>query len=326
MEPVSDGELGPDPRDREAGRLRGERRGARHAGVHLDHQHLAGARMDRELDVAAPGLDADLSDDGDGGVSEVLVLHVRQGLSRGDGDRVPRVDAHRIHVLDGADDDDVVLAVADHLELELLPPDDRPVHEDLSDGGGIEAAADPTLELLAVVSDPAPRAPEGERGPDDRGIARVLDDLERLFDRLREASVRNGETDPGHRRRELLTVLGHLNGTLVGSDELYAVLREDPLLMELHRQGQRRLTTHRGQEGVWLLPLHDPRHPFARERLDVGAIGEPRVRHDRGGVRVHENDPIPLLLERSDGLRPRIVELAGLTDHDRAGAQDQDGL
>jgi hypothetical protein len=37
-----------------------------------------------------------------------LVLAVGQGQGRGDGDRVTGVDAHRVEVLDRADDDDVV--------------------------------------------------------------------------------------------------------------------------------------------------------------------------------------------------------------------------
>jgi hypothetical protein len=42
--------------------LRRERRGARHARVHLDDDHAAVLRVDRELDVGAARLDADLAD------------------------------------------------------------------------------------------------------------------------------------------------------------------------------------------------------------------------------------------------------------------------
>jgi hypothetical protein len=38
-----------------------------------------------------------------------------------DGDRVAGVHAHRVEVLDGADDDAVVLVVAHDLHLEFLP-------------------------------------------------------------------------------------------------------------------------------------------------------------------------------------------------------------
>src|SRR3546814_2183549 len=50
------------------------------------------------------------------------------------------------------------------------------------------------------------------------------------------------------------------------------------------------------------------------------------IGHDRRRVGVDEDNAIALLLERLDRLRPRIVELARLTDNDRAGADDEDGL
>ena len=63
VEVIAERELGGDLRDREAGRLRGQRRRPRHARVHLDHGHPAVRRVDRELDVRAAGLDADAADD-----------------------------------------------------------------------------------------------------------------------------------------------------------------------------------------------------------------------------------------------------------------------
>src|ERR671919_2956544 len=53
VERVADRELGGDLRNRVARRLRGERRGARDARVHLDHAQLAGVAGARELDVRA---------------------------------------------------------------------------------------------------------------------------------------------------------------------------------------------------------------------------------------------------------------------------------
>src|SRR3546814_4883775 len=50
------------------------------------------------------------------------------------------------------------------------------------------------------------------------------------------------------------------------------------------------------------------------------------IGHDRRRVGVDEDDAIALLLQRLDRLRPRIIELARLTDNNRAGADDEDGL
>ncbi|KAG1249077.1 hypothetical protein G6F68_013531 [Rhizopus microsporus] len=107
---VAHGQFGRDLGDREAGGLGGQRRGTRHARVHLDDDHAAGLRVDAELHVRATGIDADLAQHGDGGIAQALVLLVGQGLRRGHGDRVTGVHAHRVQVLDRADDDAVVRA------------------------------------------------------------------------------------------------------------------------------------------------------------------------------------------------------------------------
>ena len=85
----------------------------------------------RELDVAPARVDADLADDRDGRVAHRLILAIGQRHRRRDGDRVARVHAHRVEVLDRADDHDVVLVIAHHLELELLPADHAPLDEHL---------------------------------------------------------------------------------------------------------------------------------------------------------------------------------------------------
>ena len=121
VERVADRELGRDLGDREAGGLRRQRRAARHARIHLDDDHAAVGGIDRELHVRAAGVHAYFAQHGDRRVAHDLVFLVGQSLRRRDGDRVARVHAHRVEVLDRADDDAVVLAVAHDLHLELFP-------------------------------------------------------------------------------------------------------------------------------------------------------------------------------------------------------------
>ena len=147
VERVADREPRRDLRDRVAGRLRGERRAARDARVHLDHDELAGLAVQRELHVRAAGLDADDADHRGGRVAQRLVLAVGQRHRRRDADRVAGVHAHRVDVLDRADDHDVVEPVADHLELELAPALDRLLEQDLRDRALAQAARD-RVEVL----------------------------------------------------------------------------------------------------------------------------------------------------------------------------------
>src|SRR5207248_7492312 len=65
--------FGGDASDRIAGRLRGQRRGPTHARVHLDHEILEAAWVERELHVTA-ALDPQSANDVQRGGAEELVL------------------------------------------------------------------------------------------------------------------------------------------------------------------------------------------------------------------------------------------------------------
>ncbi len=88
--------------------------------------------------------------------------------------------AHRIDILDGADDDAVVVLVADDLHLVFLPAEHRLLDQHLASGRGVEPALDDLEELLAVIGDAAAGAAEREGGADDGGKPDLLHGVERL--------------------------------------------------------------------------------------------------------------------------------------------------
>ena len=93
-----------------------------------------------------------------------------------------------------------------------------------------------------------------------------------------------------------------------------------------HREVQRGLPAERGKHGVGTLALDDLGEHIGRQRLDVGAIGELWVGHDRRRVRVREHNPIALVTQHPAGLGSRVIELAGLPDDDWPTADDEDRL
>src|SRR5262249_35592527 len=98
-----------------------------------------------------------------------------------------------------------------------------------------------------------------------------------------------------------------------------------PRLGEVEREIEPRLSADRGQQRVRPLGLDDARQHLDRERLDVRPVGELRIGHDGRRIRVGEDDPVALLLERLARLGTGVVELAGLADDDGPGADQQDG-
>ena len=170
---VADGELRRDLGDGKAGGLRGKGRGARHARVHLDDDHAAVFGIDGELHVGAARLDADLAQNRQRGVAHDLVFLVGERQRGRDGDGIARVDAHRIDVLDGADDDAVIRLVADDLHLVFLPAEHTLLDQHLIGGRRVEAALDDVEEFLTVVGDAAARPAHGEGRAQDGRQARL---------------------------------------------------------------------------------------------------------------------------------------------------------
>ena len=240
---------------------------------------------------------------------------------RRDGHRVARVHAHRVEVLDRADDHDVVVPVAHDLELELVPADQRLLHEHLADRALVEAAVEELDELVLGMRRPAAVAAQSERRPEDD----------------REGELRRDVVPAGHDRRrrdavagepngvpEELTVFGAPDHVEPGADQLDAQVGEHARLRQLERKVERGLAAERRQEGVGPLALQHAGHAVEVERLDVGAVGEPGVGHDRRRVRVDDDRAEAVLPQHLQRLAARVVELARLPDHDRAGADHAD--
>ena len=72
--------------------------------------------------------------------AHALIFLVGQRQRGRDGDGIAGVHAHRIDVLDGADDDGVVGAVAHDLHLEFLPAEHGFLDQHLVGGRGVEPA------------------------------------------------------------------------------------------------------------------------------------------------------------------------------------------
>jgi hypothetical protein len=321
---VADGQAGGDLGDREAGGLRGQGRRARHPRVHLDHDHAAVGRIDRELDVGAAGLDADLAQHGDARRAHPLVFLVGQGQGRGDGDRVAGVDAHRVDVLDRADDDAVVRRVADHFHLVFLPAQDAFLDQHLGGRRQVQAAGDDLLEFLDIVGDAAAGAGQGEGRADDGRQADELQAVAGLVHVVGGLGLGAFQAQLVHGVAELLAVLGLVDHLGLGADHLDAELGQGAVGLEGQGGVQRGLAAHGRQQGVGTLLLDDLGDHVGGDRLDIGRVGHVRIGHDRGRVGVDQDDPVALGAQRLAGLDARIVELARLADDDRAGADDQD--
>jgi len=141
---------------------------------------------------------------------------------------------------------------------------------------------------------------------------------------VRDAAARAFEPDLVHRLAEFLAVLGLVDRLSIGADHGDAIFLQHAHLVERQRAIERGLPAHGRQQRVRPFLGDDLFDDFWRDWLDIGRIGEFGIGHDRGRVRIDQHDAIALFLERLDRLRAGIVELAGLADDDRAGADNED--
>jgi hypothetical protein len=306
-----------------------QRAAAADARVHLDHHHLAVLRVDGELHVAATGLHAHRAHDREGRVAHALVLLVGERHDGRHRDAVTGVHTHGVHVLDAAHDDAVVVAVADDLELVLLPAEHALVDEHLADHARGDAASRDLLDLLHVPRDATAGAAEREGRADDRGQADLLHEFARLLHGGDGARLRLAEPQALHDGSERLAILAAADRLAVGADHPHAKFLERTRIMEGARAVQRGLATERGQQRIdrraeVAFLLDDLADRLGRDRLDVGAIAHRRIGHDRGGVRVHQHHAVALLAKGLAGLHAGVVELAALADHDGTAADDED--
>ena len=239
------------------------------------------------------------------------------------------VHAHRIEVLDRADDDAIVVFVAHHLHLVFLPAQHQFLDQYLARRRSIDSAFDDLDEFRLVVRDAAAGAAKRERRPDDGGQADILERFERLNERLDLVRARRGKPDLGHRLAEQLAVFCLVDRGGGGADHFDVELVQNAHAPQRQRGVERRLPAHGRQQrepaGNCVALLGDDLgDDFRRDRLDVGRVRQIRIGHDGRRIGIDQHDAIALGLEGLAGLRAGIVELAGLADNNRPCADDED--
>ena len=127
---IPQAQLGSHKCQRIASSLAGQSRRTAQACVHLDDSIIFGVGIEGILNVTLTN-DADVADNLDGQCTQLVVLTVRQGLTGSYHDRLAGMDTEGIEILHVANGDTVVITVANHLVLYLLPALQGFLHQNL---------------------------------------------------------------------------------------------------------------------------------------------------------------------------------------------------
>ena len=240
------------------------------------------------------------------------------------------MNAHRVKVLNRADDDDVVAQVAHDFEFIFFPAEYRLFDQRFMDGRKIEATRENIEQFFAIIGNAAARAAQGETWPDDDGEANFAGKLQTIFEIVHQGRFGNIQADALHRIFEVETVFGFLDRGYVGPDELHVIFVEHAAIRKFDCKIQGCLPADRGQNGdagtrrKLALDTDDLFQVLTRERLNVGSVGRLGIGHDGRRVRIRQHHFKALGLKCLASLRTGVVELSGLSDDDRAGAEDED--
>ena len=236
--------------------------------------------------------------------------------------------AHGVDVLDRTHDDDVVAAVAHQLELEFLPAVDRFLDEDVGTGGSGQPVAGHPVDILGGVRHTRAQSAHGERRTHDYRQSEFDDGFAHLVHGETHTGAGGFAADFGDDVLEPLPVLAALDRLEVGADQFDAPAFQRPVLVEGDGGVQCGLPAKGGQQRVDLVAafgllgddLLDERRG---DRFDVGVVGVFGVGHDGRRIRVDQAHLQAFGAQHAACLGAGVVELAGLTDDDRAGTDHQ---
>ncbi len=230
----------------EPGRFRGERARTRGARVDLDDHHAPGFWIVGHLHVRTANYLYGLDD-----VVSVFLEPLLQFLGHGEhgrgAERVDRMHAHGVHILNETHGNHLVFRVAHHLELEFFPTEHGFFYKHLAHHAGGKAASNHGLQLLLVVYQSAASAAHGIGRTQDNRISKTRRDSFGFFNAVGQLAAGHFDTQLGHGLLEGVSVLAALDSVQVHPNNLDVKLIEYPRLGQLRRQIQAGLTTKIGQ-------------------------------------------------------------------------------
>ena len=170
------------------------------------------------------------------------------------------------------------------------------------------------------MDDPAPGPPQGAGRSDNQRQAQGLAYGVGFLKRVDTAAPGQIQPDALHGRLEQIAIFGFLDGRQLGPDEFHAVAVENAGFGQVNGQIQTGLAANGRQQGVRTFPFNNFFKDGPGQRFDIGPVRKIRVGHNRGRIRVDQNDAVALLFERLAGLGARVIEFARLANHNGAGA------
>ena len=155
------------------------------------------------------------------------------------------MDAHRVQILNRADDDDVVRRIAHDLHLVLFPAENGFFQQHFTGGRQVQPIANLLFELFAVVSHTAACTTQRKAGSDNDRQADVAQSFTGFVHVVNDGTLGTVEADLHHGLFERVTFFGLGNDLLFRAQQLNTKLVEDAASSQIHRGVQTGLAAQR---------------------------------------------------------------------------------
>ena len=187
----------------------------------------------------------------------------------------------------------------------------------------LQTACADRFQFFFIVDKTAAGAAHRVGGTEDDRVTELIRNSQRLVDTVGDFAACHLDAKAVHCLFERDTVLTALDRVDLNTDDLHIIFVQHAGCSQLRAKVQTGLTAEVRQQCVRALLFDDLFESFDVQRLDIGHVGHLGVGHDRSRIRVDEHDLVSKTSKRFARLCTGIVELAGLTDDDRAGTDDQ---
>ena len=171
-----------------------------------------------------------------------------------------------------------------------------------------------------------PVPPSVNEGPDDEREAELIAEAQRVLRVIDERGGRDFQADFAASILEPQAVFRDFDGAQRSADHFDFVFFENAAFGEFDGKIERGLAANCRQKRIGFFASEDFLQIFLGQWLDVGAVSQFRIGHDRRRIGIDENDFVALRAQSFAGLSAGIVKFAGLAYDDGAGADNQDFL
>ena len=234
------------------------------------------------------------------------------------------MDTQRVEVLHVTYGDTVVVTVAHHLVLYLLPTLQGLLYQHL--WRERECLLSQGVQLFLIITEARAQATQCIGSTQDDRITQFGSSLTGISDIITSLTLDGLHANLVEFPDKQFTVLS-IHDSLHGrTQHFHTIFLQHATLIEFHTAVQRRLSTKGQEDAVWTFLLDDPLHEIRLHGQEVDLIGYTLGGLHRSDIRIDKHRLDALLAECLQGLTAAIVKFACLTDFQGTTTQQQDFL